>query len=80
MGARALVSLSLIALGKRLALLAYARFWHPSGMQSSLVPVSGGRFGVAGETTTGYPLPTLRVGLTSRKAWEDLTYARTGTR
>src|ERR1035441_7367974 len=38
MGARALASLSSAALGKRLALLAYARFWHPCGMQTSLGP------------------------------------------
>ena len=63
MGARALVSLSLAVIGKRLALLAYPRFWHPSGMQSSLVPMSGGRFPRDPETTTGYLLPTLRVGL-----------------
>ena len=80
MGARALVSLSLVVLGKRLALIAYTRFWHPSGTQSSLVPVSSGRFPCAPETTTGYPLPTLWVGLGSRKAWEDLMCARAGTR
>jgi len=78
MGARALVSLSLVVLGKRLTLLTHARFWHPSGMQSSLVPVSGGRFPCDPETTTGYHLPPFRVGLTSRKAWEDLTWARAG--
>ena len=59
---------------------AYARFWHPSGMQTSLARVPGGRFPCGPETTTGYLLPTLRVGLTIGKEWEDLTQARAGTR
>ncbi len=51
-----------------------------SGMQTSLPHASGGRFPCGLETTTGYPRPTLRVGLANRKAWEDLTPARTGAR
>jgi hypothetical protein len=49
-------------------------------MQTSLARVPGGRFPCGPETTTGYLLPTLRVGLTIGKEWEDLTQARAGTR
>ena len=79
MGARALANLSLVVQGKRLALLAYARFWHPSRMQSAAERVSGGRFPCGPKTTTGYPLPTLRVGLAGRTGGEYLTHGRPGT-
>ena len=44
-----------------------------------IMGMSGGRFPCDPETTTGYPLPTLRVGLASRQTWEDLAPARAGT-
>ena len=78
MGARALANLSAVVQGKRLALLAYTRFWHPSRMQSAAERVSGGRFPCGPKTTTGYPLPTLRVGLAGRKGGENLTHGRAG--
>ena len=49
-------------------------------MQSSPEHVSGGRFPFGPQTTTGYHLPTFRVGLAGRKGGEDLTPARAGTR
>ena len=49
-------------------------------MQTSLARVSGGRFPCDPETTTGYLLPTLRVGLATREEEEDLTHPRDGTR
>jgi hypothetical protein len=55
-------------------------FWHPSGMQTALSRVPGGRFPCGPETTTGYLLTTLRVGLTIGKEWVDLPQARAGTR
>jgi hypothetical protein len=75
MGARAFANLSVVVQGKRLALFAYARFWHPSRMQSSAERVSGGRFPCGPKTTTDYPLPTLRVGLAGRNGSENLTPA-----
>ena len=66
--------------GQGLFLQANARFWHPSRMQSSPARVSGGRFPFGPKTTTGYHLPTLRVGLAGRKGGEGLTPARAGTR
>ena len=80
MGARALASRSPSALVNRLAVATNPRFWHPAGMQTSPTRVSGGRFPSGPKTTTGYPLPTLRVGLTNRTAWENLTPARANTR
>ena len=79
MGARALANWSLVGQGKRLALLAYARCWHPSRMPSAAERVSGGRFPCGPKTTTGYPLPTLRVGLAGRTGGEYLTHGRAGT-
>lgn len=49
-------------------------------MQSSPERVSGGRFPFGPKTTTGYHLPTLRVGLAGRKGGEDLTHSRAGKR
>ena len=51
--------------------------WHPAGMQTALTRVSGGRFPCGPETTTGYLLPTLRVGQATRQEGGNLTPART---
>ena len=45
-------------------------------MQSAAERVSGGRFPCGPKTTTGYPLPTLRVGLAGRTGGENLTRGR----
>ena len=79
MGARALANWSLVGQGKRLALPAYARCWHPSRMPSAAERVSGGRFPCGPKTTTGYRLSTLRVGLAGRTGGEYLTHGRAGT-
>ena len=46
-------------------------------MQTALTRVSGGRFPCGPETTTGYLLPTLRVGQATRQEGGNLTPART---
>ena len=46
-------------------------------MRAAVARVSGGRFPCGPETTTGYLLPTLRVGLATRQEGENLTPART---
>ena len=47
-------------------------------MPSAAERVSGGRFLCGPKTTTGYPLPTLRVGLAGRTGGENLTRGRAG--
>ena len=47
-------------------------------MPSAAERVSGGRFPCGPKTTTGYPLPTLRVGLAGRTGGEYLTHGRAG--
>ena len=47
-------------------------------MPSAAERVSGGRFLCGPKTTTGYPLPTLRVGLAGRTGGEYLTHDRAG--